>query len=490
LNASQRIPQRLIDCGACAVASEPKRPSPGALCRLATTRLVAGAMVTFLLSSTQILAEDTRQQSSRSDAPKRVEAILEQIKARYVEPIDDNKLIADAVNGVLKTLDSHSVYLDAEAFRQMQQDSRGLYGGVGMEVGVDAGSVKVLSTFEGTPAFRAGLQSGDLITRVEGTKVDGMSLEQVTRRVRGEPETDIALTILRQGEPGPRTITLTRETIQGRSVKAYFIEPGYIYVRVTQFQTRTAEMMAKDVAHLLEGDPTAVNGVILDLRDNPGGVLSSAVGISAAFLAPDAPIVYTAGAATDSRMRLSAKRSDYLRHTTEDYLEELPPSVKTLPMVVLVNNDSASAAEIVAGALQDNKRATVLGTQTYGKGSIQVIIPFGDGTGMKLTTAYYYTPSGRRIQGKGVTPDIVVEEKFSAQFAAADVKTVVVGSQATESSDAAKPLLCDVHSDNRAEAPTAAGNAPNPPLAVPFSGDCQLEQALRLLRSKMPLVRS
>ena len=451
---------------------------------------MAGAMVTFLLSSTQILAEDTRQQSSRSDAPKRVEAILEQIKARYVEPIDDNKLIADAVNGVLKTLDSHSVYLDAEAFRQMQQDSRGLYGGVGMEVGVDAGSVKVLSTFEGTPAFRAGLQSGDLITRVEGTKVDGMSLEQVTRRVRGEPETDIALTILRQGEPGPRTITLTRETIQGRSVKAYFIEPGYIYVRVTQFQTRTAEMMAKDVAHLLEGDPTAVNGVILDLRDNPGGVLSSAVGISAAFLAPDAPIVYTAGAATDSRMRLSAKRSDYLRHTTEDYLEELPPSVKTLPMVVLVNNDSASAAEIVAGALQDNKRATVLGTQTYGKGSIQVIIPFGDGTGMKLTTAYYYTPSGRRIQGKGVTPDIVVEEKFSAQFAAADVKTVVVGSQATESSDAAKPLLCDMHSDNRAEAPTAAGNAPNPPLAVPFSGDCQLEQALRLLRSKMPLVRS
>jgi carboxyl-terminal processing protease len=451
---------------------------------------MVGAMIAVLLSSTQVLADDARQKSIRSDAPKRVEAILEQIKARYVEPIDDDKLIADAVNGVLKTLDSHSVYLDAEAFRQVQQDSRGLYGGVGMEVGVDAGAIKVLSTFEGTPAFRAGLQPGDLITRVEGTKVDGMGLEQITSRVRGEPETDIALTILRQGEPGPRTITLTRETIQGRSVKAYFVEPGYIYVRVTQFQTRTAEMMAKDVARLLGSDPTPVNGVILDLRDNPGGVLSSAVGISAAFLPPDAPIVYTAGAATDSKMRLSAKRSDYLRHTTEDYLEELPPSVKTLPMVVLVNNDSASAAEIVAGALQDNKRATVLGTQTYGKGSIQVIIPFGDGTGMKLTTAYYYTPSGRRIQGKGVTPDIVVEEKFSAQIVVADAKTVAVGSQAVESSGVVKPLLCDVHSDNRAQAPMAAGNAPNPPLVVPFSGDCQLEQALRLLRSKMPLVRS
>jgi carboxyl-terminal processing protease len=219
-------------------------------------------------------------------------------------------------------------------------------------------------------------------------------------------------------------------------------------------------------------------------------VLSSAVGIAAAFLPPDAPIVYTAGAATDSKMRLSAKRSDYLRHTTEDYLEELPPSVKTVPMVVLVNSDSASAAEIVAGALQDNKRATVLGTQTYGKGSIQVIIPFGDGTGMKLTTAYYYTPSGRRIQGKGVTPDIVVEEKFSAQFAAADVKTVAVGSQATEPSDAVKPLLCEPHSRNLSEATAPAGNAPNPALAVPFSGDCQLEQALRLLRSKLPIVRS
>ena len=489
MNASLRTTPRLIDCGAWAAPSAPTRRGLGGLCRLAATWLLAGAVIAALLSSNHVFADDARK-STRSDAPKRVQAILEQIKARYVEPIDDDKLIADAVNGVLKTLDSHSVYLDAEAFRQLQQESRGLYGGVGMEVRLDAGSVKVLATFEGTPAFRAGLLPGDVITRVEGAKVDGMGLEQVSRRVRGEPETDVALTILRQGEPGPRTITLSRETIQGRSVKAYFIEPGYIYVRVTQFQTRTAEMMAKDVARLLESDPAAVNGVILDLRDNPGGVLSSAVGISAAFLPTDAPIVYTAGAATDSKMRLSAKRSDYLRHTTEDYLEELPPSVKTLPMVVLVNSDSASAAEIVAGALQDNKRATVLGTQTYGKGSIQVIIPFGDGTGMKLTTAYYYTPSGRRIQGKGVTPDIVVEEKFAAPLVTADVKPVAVGSQATEPSDVVKPLLCELHSVDRSEAPATPGNALNPALAVPFSGDCQIEQALRLLRSKMPLVRS
>jgi carboxyl-terminal processing protease len=489
VNASQQITQGPIDCEACATPSKPTGRRPGSLCRLATTRLMAGATVALLLFSTQALADDVRK-STRSDAPKRVEAILEQIKARYVEPIDDDKLVADAVNGVLKTLDSHSVYLDAEAFRQMQQESRGLYGGVGMEVGLDAGSVKVLSTFEGTPAFRAGLQPGDVITRVEGAKIDGMSLDQVTRRVRGEPETEVALTILRQGEPGPRTVTLTRETIQGRSVKAYFIEPGYIYVRVTQFQMRTAEMMAKDVARLLESDPAAVNGVILDLRDNPGGVLSSAVGVSAAFLPSNAPIVYTAGAATDSNMRLSATRSDYMRHSTDDYLEELPPSVKTLPMVVLVNNDSASAAEIVAGALQDNKRATVLGTQTYGKGSIQVVIPFGDGTGMKLTTAYYYTPSGRRIQGKGVTPDIVVEEKFAVQLAAADVKPVAVGSQTTEASNVTQPSLCEMHGVKESEMPAIEAKAPNPSVAAPFSGDCQLEQALRLLRSKIPVIRS
>jgi len=191
----------------------------GGLCRLATTWLLAGAVIAALLSSNHVFADDARK-STRSDAPKRVQAILEQIKARYVEPIDDDKLIADAVNGVLKTLDSHSVYLDAEAFRQLQQESRGLYGGVGMEVGLDAGSVKVLATFEGTPAFRAGLLPGDVITRVEGAKVDGMGLEQVSRRVRGEPETDVALTILRQGEPGPRTITLNREAIQGRGQEA------------------------------------------------------------------------------------------------------------------------------------------------------------------------------------------------------------------------------------------------------------------------------
>jgi carboxyl-terminal processing protease len=317
-----------------------------------------------------------------------------------------------------------------------------------------------------------------------------MNLGQVIRRVRGDPDTDIALTLVRRGEPGPRTITLARETIQGRSVTAFLIDPGYLYIRVTQFQTGTAEMMAKDIARLLEADPSAVSGVILDLRDNPGGVLSAAVGVSAAFLPPDAPVVIASGAAKESTMRLSAKRSDYLRHSNDDYLEELPPSVKTLPMVVLVNGDSASAAEIVAGALQDNKRATVLGTQTYGKGSIQIVIPFGDGTGMKLTTAYYYTPGGRRIQGKGVTPDIVVEEKFTAQAPPTDMKSVSIGSQTSAASAEAKSAVCESHSDQQSSAPTSAGNASNPALAAPFSGDCQLERAVHLLQNKSRMIRS
>ena len=457
--------------------------------RLSARRLVLGAAAAALVQLASPAAADSTPQTAPSEPARRVAEILDQIKSRYAEPIDDSKLVADAVNGVLKNLDPHSVYLDAKAFRELQMESRGEYGGVGIEVGIDGRAVKVLATIENTPASRAGLRAGDVFIRIGDTSVDGMNLEQVTRRVRGEPDTDVTLTVVRAGEPGPRSVTLTRETIQGRSVKADLIEPGYAYVRLTQFHRNTARAMAYDLEHLMEG--SAVSGIILDLRDNPGGVLSAAVGVSAAFLQPDAPVVFSDGAGSGSKMRLFAKRADYLRNSTEDYLEALPRMVKTLPMVVLVNGESASAAEIVAGALQDNKRATILGTRTYGKGSIQTVFAFGDGTGMKLTTAHYFTPSGRVIQGKGVMPDIVVEEKFAAQADAAPaVQAAGVRLPASESFTQTVSAICVARSDVDAKASRDADRVDNPPQVRPSSGDCQLEHALQLLRSLTSITKS
>lgn len=452
-------------------------------------RALVGAAAAALIQVAFPAIADSTPQTAPGEPVRRVAEILEQIKSRYAEPIDDGKLVADAINGVLKNLDPHSVYLDARAFKELQMESRGEYGGIGIEVGLEGRAVKILTTIESTPAFRAGLRAGDMFVRIGDTSVEGMSLEQVTRRVRGEPDTDITLTVARPGEPGPRSVTLTRETIQGRSVRADLIESSYAYVRLTQFQRNTARAMAQDLEHLMEG--SEVTGIILDLRDNPGGVLSAAVGVSAAFLQPDAPVVFSDGVGSGSKMRLFAKRSDYLRNSTEDYLEALPQMVKTLPMVVLVNGESASAAEIVAGALQDNKRATILGTRTYGKGSIQTVIPFGDGTGMKLTTAHYFTPSGRVIQGKGVVPDIVVEEKFAAQADASPaVKVAGVELPASESLTQSVSAICVARSDVDAKAPPDVNRGDNPPLVRPSSGDCQLEHALHLLRSLASVTKS
>ena len=363
---------------------------------------------------------------------QRIADILEQIKANYVEPIDDSKLITGAVNGVLRDLDSHSVYLDAEAFRELNSESRGEYGGLGLEVALNEGRVKVIAVFEGGPAARAGIQPGDLIGAVDGHSVLGQSLEQIIRQVRGERGTPVALTMVRSGEAEPRVLTLTRGLIHGRSVWVSVIEPGYAYVRLSQFQVHTPESLVAGLTPLLRQGEDRVAGIVLDLRDNPGGLLSAAVGVSAAFLPTGAPVVFTDGMAKDSKMRLFAQRGDYLRHGAVDHLKSVPPELKTLPMVVLVNGGSASAAEIVAGALQDNKRATVLGTHTYGKGSVQVVIPFGDGTGLKLTTAYYHTPSGRLIQGKGVLPDVVVEgQPVRDAEAAPAVRAVALERKAT-----------------------------------------------------------
>jgi len=335
--------------------------------------------------------------------------VFGRIKNDYVEPVDDKKLITEAINGMLSGLDPHSAYLDAEAFKELQVGTQGEFGGLGIEVGMEDGFVKVVSPIEDTPAYNAGLKTGDLIIKLDDTAVKGMTLNEAVKRMRGKPNTQITLTVVRKGEPKPLVFTLTRAIIKVQSVKSKMIEPGYGYIRITQFQEHTGESLSKAITDLYKPGP--LKGLVLDLRNDPGGLLNSAVAVSSAFLEPNSLVVYTDGRTEDSKMRFSVTPENYLRGDfKEDYLKKLPSAVKNVPMVVLVNNGTASASEIVAGALQDHKRAVVMGTQSFGKGSVQTILPLGNNTAIKLTTARYYTPNGRSIQAKGITPDITVEE--------------------------------------------------------------------------------
>lgn len=337
--------------------------------------------------------------------------VFGKIKSDYVEPVDDKKLINQAINGMLSGLDPHSAYMDADAFKELQVGTQGEFGGLGIEVGMEDGFVKIVSPIEDTPAQKAGLKSGDLIIKLDDTPVKGLSINDAVKRMRGKPNTPITLTIVRKGASKPFTVTLIRAIIKVKSVKYKLVEPGFGYIRITQFQEHTGENLVQAITALQkdnQGSP--LKGLVLDLRNDPGGLLNSAVGVSTAFLKPDSLVVYTDGRADDSKMKLTASSDFYLRGNQPDYLKDLPTWVKTVPIVVLVNGGSASASEIVAGALQDHKRAIVLGTQTFGKGSVQTILPLGNGTGIKLTTARYFTPSGRSIQAKGITPDIIVEE--------------------------------------------------------------------------------
>ena len=329
------------------------------------------------------------------------------IKTNYVEPVEDKKLITEAINGMLTGLDPHSAYLDQEAFRELQVGTQGQFGGLGIEVGMEDGFVKVISPIEDTPAFKAGVKPGDLIVKLDDTPVKGMTLNDAVKRMRGKPNTQITLTITRKGESAPIIVTLTRAIIKVQSVKSKMIEPGYAWLRVSQFQEATAENMVKHLDGLFKQGQ--VKGLILDLRGDPGGLLHGAVAISSAFLPPKSLVVSTDGRAEDARKKFYASPDDYARRG-EDVLKALPQAVKSVPMVVLVNGGSASASEIVAGALQDHKRAKVIGTQSFGKGSVQTIMPLGNNTAIKLTTARYYTPGGRSIQALGITPDIVVED--------------------------------------------------------------------------------
>ncbi len=345
--------------------------------------------------------------------------VFGRVKSDYVEAVDDKKLITEAINGMLTGLDPHSAYLDQEAFRELQVGTQGEFGGLGIEVGMEDGFVKVVAPIDDTPAARAGIKSGDLIVKLDDTSVKGMTLNDAVKRMRGKPNTQITLTIVRKGEPKPLVVTLTRSVIKIQSVRSRLLEPGYAYFRVSQFQEHTGETLARSIEKHFKENQGAMKGIVLDLRNDPGGLLNGAVAVSAAFLPAGSLVVYTDGRTEDSKMRLNASPEHYLRgRLKEDFNRRLPAEIKTVPMVVLVNAGSASASEIVAGALQDHKRAVIMGQPTFGKGSVQTILPLGNNTAIKLTTARYFTPNGRSIQAKGIMPDIPLDESSGGDRAA------------------------------------------------------------------------
>jgi carboxyl-terminal processing protease len=331
------------------------------------------------------------------------------IKSDYVEDVDEKKLVTEAISGMVASLDPHSVYLDKKAFKEMRESMLGKFVGIGIEVGIEDGYVKVVSPIEDSPAFKAGIKAGDLITRLDNTPIRGLSLDEAIKKMRGEPHSKIVLTLSRKGEDKPLIVPIVREEIRVQSVKARMIEPGYAWLRVSQFQEPTVDDMARKLGKLYEQNP-GIKGLVLDLRNDPGGVVPGAIGVSAAFLPKDAVVVSTNGQLADSKQTFYARPEYYSGRANSDPLAKLPAALKTVPLVVLVNSGSASASEIVAGALQDYKRAVVMGTQTFGKGSVQTLRQLTADTAVKLTTARYYTPHGRSIQARGIVPDMLVDE--------------------------------------------------------------------------------
>ena len=336
-------------------------------------------------------------------------AVFGMVKSDYVEAVDEKKLITDAISGMVASLDPHSQYFDKKSFKEFREGTSGRFVGVGIEISQEDGLVKVVSPIEGSPAFRAGLKPNDLITKIDDTLVKGLSLNDAVKRMRGEPNTKVMLTIFRKDENRSFPVTITREEIRTQSVRGKVIEPGYGWIRLSQFQERTVDDFARKVDEIYKAEPN-LKGLVLDLRNDPGGLLDAAVAISAAFLPENVTVVSTNGQLAESKFTYKAAPEFYQRRAGADPLRRLPAALKTVPLVVLVNEGSASASEIVAGALQDHKRGKVMGSQTFGKGSVQTVRPLGPDTGLKLTTARYYTPSGKSIQAKGIVPDVMVDE--------------------------------------------------------------------------------
>jgi len=446
--------------------------------------LVAGVLISMHFAA--VAEKDSAVTSLPIEELRSFAEVFGRIKSDYVEPVSDKKLITEAITGMLSGLDPHSTYLDAEGFKELQVGTQGEFGGLGIEVSMEDGLVKVVSPIEDTPAFLAGVKSGDLILKLDDTLVKGLTLNDAVKRMRGKPGSDIVLTVLRKSEPKPLLIKITRAVIKVQSVKSKLVDPGYAFVRITQFQEHTGENLATALEKLLKQSNNELKGLVLDLRNDPGGLLTGSVDVSAAFLPKDALVVYTEGRTEDAKMRLNASPQDYLRGTGKtDYLKNLPEIFKTVPMVVLINGGSASASEIVAGALQDHKRAVIMGTQSFGKGSVQTILPLGNNTAIKLTTARYYTPGGRSIQATGIVPDIISEDPATAsqdntfRLREADLERHLMnGNKKDEPAELAKPVAAPKAVPKPKDGETAK------PEITEFGAknDYQLNQALNLLK--------
>lgn len=443
---------------------------------LLSTGLVAGLLLSVGISavaqraSTPLPLDDLRQFSN----------VFEAIKNNYVEEVTDEELISGAISGMLTDLDPHSAYLDAEAFKEMRTSTQGQFGGLGIEIGSEDGFVKVIAPIEDTPAERAGMQAGDLIIKVDDTSTKGMSLTDAVKLMRGPVQTPVKLTVMRQGQDKPVVVDLMRDVIKVRSVRSKTVDDDIGYVRISQFQERTGSDLAKYLDQL--DDKGVPKALILDLRNDPGGLLTGAIGVSAAFLPADKLVVSTDGRAPDSRRKYLANPNDYARGET-DYLAGLPDWVKTVPMVVLVNAGSASASEIVAGALQDYDRATIMGNQTFGKGSVQVILPISHDTAIKLTTSRYYTPNGRSIQAEGIEPDIVVTDtpvgNLFSVVREADLNKHLDNGQAKDREQQQTRSSAPENANDK----DAEKEQPKP-FRFGEDGDFQLQQAINFLRGK------
>lgn len=450
-----------------------------------TTGVIAGVALSTGLSA---LAQREGKSALPLDELRQFAEVYGAVKAHYVEPVEDKKLIHEAISGMLSGLDPHSSYLDAEAFKELQVGTQGEFGGLGIEVGVEDGFIRVVSPIEDTPAARAGIQAGDLIIKIDDKATKGIGINDAVKLMRGAPKTSITLTLSRKGVNQPIVVTIERDIIRVQSVRTQWVAPGYGFVRITQFQEHTLESLVDKVNALLasaKADPSKpIKGLVLDLRNDPGGLLHAAVGVSAAFLPKEVVIVKTDGRQEDAKRSYLATADDYRRTPSEDPLPKLNPLAKTLPMVVLINAGSASASEIVAGALQDHGRAKLLGTQSFGKGSVQTILPLTRSTAIKLTTALYYTPKGRSIQAKGIEPDFWVEETAEGdvvdrfRLREADLSGHLGGQKADQK----------VESGNGQR----EGRTSPPPKPITFGSpeDYQLQQALAHLQGQPVAVKA
>ncbi len=377
------------------------------------------ALSCALASAPALTAEDQPAPAAAADATKpaapKADAIpledlrllveiFHRLKSDYVEELSDKKLIAGAIKGLVSGLDPHSSYLDESAYQELQEGTTGEFGGLGIEVGTEGGFLKVISPIDDTPASRAGIKSGDTIIKLDKTPVKGLSLDDAIKRMRGKAGSPIGITLVRDGVDKPIELTLVRDLIKVRSVRGRMLDPGFAYLRISTFQARTGEDLAKQIEDLKKEAKGTLKGAILDLRNNPGGVLGAAVAVSDAFLV-SGKIVYTEGRSADARLDFDAKAPDL---------------IDGAPLIVLVNEGSASASEIVAGALQDQKRALIMGHRTFGKGSVQTILPMSNKAAIKITTARYFTPSGRSIQAEGIKPDVVLDKLRVAEVGAED----------------------------------------------------------------------